>query len=78
MLDRSPLVAKFLDSQSQGMTFTVNHNAYSRYYLLIDGIYSQWACFVQTIHTLENEKKAYYAKRQEIVRKDVEQAFGIL
>jgi hypothetical protein len=78
VLDRSPLVAEFLGGQSKGMTFTVNRNVYPRYYLLTDGIYPQWACFVQTIHEPEDEKKAHYAKRQEAVHKDVERAFGVL
>jgi hypothetical protein len=60
------------------MTFIVNRNIYPRYYLLIDGIYPQWACFVQTIHELKDEKKAHYAKRQEVVPKDIERAFGVL
>jgi hypothetical protein len=72
MLDRSPLVAEFLGGQSQGMTFTVNRNIYPRYYLLTYGIYPQWACFVQTIHEPEDEKKAHYAKRQEDEHKDLE------
>jgi hypothetical protein len=60
------------------MTFIVNHNVYPGYYLFTDGIYPQYACFVQTIHVPEDKKKAHYGKRQEVVHKDIEHAFGIL
>lgn len=60
------------------MSFSVNGNVYPRYYLLTDGIYPQWSCFVQTIHEAQEEKKKHFAKMQEGVRKDVERAFGVL
>ena len=63
VLGRSPLVTKFLDSQSQGMTFRINCNIYPRDYLFIDGIYPQWTCFVQTILEPKDEKKSHYANR---------------
>jgi hypothetical protein len=50
VLDRSPLVANLLGGDGSGMTFEVNGHVYNRYYLLTDGIYPQWSCFVQPIH----------------------------
>ena len=47
-------------------------------YYLVDGIYPQWATFVKTITNPQGNKKKYFAKAQEAVRKDVERAFGVL
>jgi hypothetical protein len=60
------------------MYFVVNEIEYSRYYLLADGFYPQWSCFIQTTHEPSNEKRAHFAKRQEACQKNVEQCFGIL
>jgi len=47
-------------------------------YYLTDGIYPQWAIFVKTIQSPLGNKRKYFAKAQEAVRKDVERAFGVL
>ncbi|XP_066392531.1 uncharacterized protein [Miscanthus floridulus] len=47
-------------------------------YYLIDGIYPQWTTFVKTITNPQENKKKYFAKAQEAVRKDVKRAFGVL
>jgi hypothetical protein len=47
-------------------------------YYLADGIYPSWATFVKTISQPQGNKNKYFAKAQEAVRKDVEQAFGVL
>jgi hypothetical protein len=77
-----------LTSKATNMLFVVNGIQYSRYYLLADGICTQWNFFVQTItsfrpllrsdHEPSKEKKAHFGKRQEAYCKDVEQCFGIL
>lgn len=53
-------------------------NNYKRYYLLTDGIYPKWACFIQTIHATQDEKCIHYVSSQEAVQKDVEWCFGVL
>jgi hypothetical protein len=78
VLDRSPLIHDMLRGSSSGMTFVVNGVEYSRYYLLADGIYPSWSCFVQSIHEPADEKRAHYSKVQEACRKDVERCFGVL
>ena len=67
-----------LTSAARDMTFVVNGTEYNKYYLLADGIYPPWSCFVQTIHMAHDEKRGYFSQRQEVVRKDVEQCFGVL
>jgi hypothetical protein len=78
VLDHSPLVHNVLTSEARDMHFTINGCEYDRYYLLTDGIYPEWSCFVQSIHLPPDEKRAYFAKRQEAVRKDVEYCSGIV
>ena len=78
VLDRSPLVHNMLTGQARDMDFVVNGVLYNRYYLLADGIYPPWSCFVQTIHEPDSEKQSYYAQQQESAHKDVECCFGVL
>jgi hypothetical protein len=63
VLDRSPLVQNMLTSQARDLHFTINGCVYDRYYLLIDGIYLEWSCFVQTIHLPPDEKRAFFSER---------------
>jgi hypothetical protein len=77
VLDRSPLIAKFLEGHGQNTNFEVNGHRFPHYYLLADEIYSKWIIFVQTNHNPQGEKRQYYAKMQEAARKDVERCFGV-
>ena len=47
-------------------------------YYLADEIYPMWPVFVKTIRCATEDKKKYFAGRQEAARKDVERAFGVL
>lgn len=47
-------------------------------YYLVDGIYPKWSVFVQSFSNPDTEKKAFFSKMQEVVRKDIERAFGVL
>jgi hypothetical protein len=78
VLDRSPLVVDLLRGEGQDLAFEVNGSVYPHYYLLIDGIYPQWSCFVQPIHEPQDKKRTHYTKMQEGARKDIERAFGVL
>ena len=78
VLDRSPLIHDMLVGEATDMTFEVNGQEYSRYYLLAYGIYPPWSCFVQSIHEPDDEKRKHFASRQEACRKDVERCFGVL
>lgn len=78
VLDRSPLIHRMLEGGGRDLEFTVNGKLYNRYYLLADGIYPQWSCFVQPLHLPSDEKRKHYTKVQEACRKDVERAFGVL
>ncbi|CAL8082031.1 unnamed protein product [Prunus armeniaca] len=58
--------------------YIVNGNQYHLGYYLADGIYSRWATLVKTISSPDNPKKRLFAQMQEVYKKDVERAFGIL
>ncbi|XP_050255208.1 uncharacterized protein LOC126701116 [Quercus robur] len=47
-------------------------------YYLVDGIYPKWSTFVKTIPSPRGHKRKLFAKAQEVNRKDVERAFGVL
>ncbi len=46
VLDRSLLIANFLEGHGQDMSFEVNGHRYPHYYLLADGIYPKWTIFI--------------------------------
>lgn len=60
------------------LTYELNGKIRERGYLLGDGIYPDWSCFVKTISHPSNAKEQYFAKTQESLRKDVERASGLL
>lgn len=60
------------------MNYSINGNDYTMGYYLADGIYHSWSTFVKTIHALQRNKRKHFAKSQEVVKKDVERAFGVL
>ena len=78
VLDQSPLIIDMLIEVAANVSFQVNGRVYPHYYLLADAIYSPWSCFVQSIHQHGDKKRAHFAKRQEVCRKDVEHCFGVL
>jgi len=63
VLNRFPLVHNLLTSATRDMTFVVNGTKYNRYFLLADGIYPPWLCFVQTIYMAHDEKRGYFSQR---------------
>ncbi|XP_062217792.1 uncharacterized protein LOC133918031 [Phragmites australis] len=77
VLQRSPLFAKLAEGQAPKVNYTINGHNYTMGYYLADGI-PPWATFVKTIQKPQGNKRKYFAKAQEAVRKDVERAFGVL
>jgi hypothetical protein len=82
VLDKSSIVASILNGTLNIKTnaYEINGNRRDWMYFLADGIYPDWSIFVKTIPepARTNTHKAFFASRQEAVRKDVERAFGIL
>nr|GEX28638.1 protein ALP1-like [Tanacetum cinerariifolium] len=58
--------------------YVVNGVEFENRYYLADGIYPQWATFAKSFTVANDAKHAYFKKRQEGARKDVERVFGVL
>ncbi|GKB48627.1 ALP1-like protein [Tanacetum coccineum] len=78
VLDNSPLFDDLLDDKAFVAPYVVNGVGFEKGYNLADGIYPQWATFVKSFTVANDAKHAYFKKRQESERKDVERAFGVL
>ncbi|XP_008680649.2 uncharacterized protein [Zea mays] len=78
VLHRSPLFSKLAEGQAPQVYYNINGHDYTMGYYLADGIYPSWATFVKTIPEPQGNKRKYFAKAQEVVRKDVKRAFGVL
>ncbi|GKB58069.1 ALP1-like protein [Tanacetum coccineum] len=78
VLDNSPLFDDLLDDKSTVASYVVNGVGFEKEYYLADGIYPQWATFVKSFTVVNDAKHAYFKKRQESARIDVECAFGVL
>uniref|UniRef100_A0A0D3D6A8 Uncharacterized protein n=1 Tax=Brassica oleracea var. oleracea TaxID=109376 RepID=A0A0D3D6A8_BRAOL len=60
------------------VNYIVNGHEYHLAYYLTYDIYPKWATFVQSIPLPQGLKASLIASYQEVVRKDVERAFGVL
>ena len=78
VLDRSPVFDDILQGRAPKVKFKVNNHTYRMAYYLTDGIYPNWATFIQSIRLPQGPKAELFAERQESTRKDVERAFGVL
>ena len=78
VLDRSPVFDDVLNDIAPNVKFTVNGHEYNMGYYLTDGIYPDWATFIQSITKPQGPKAKLFAEKQESTRKDVERAFGVL
>lgn len=78
VLNRSPLIPLLVSGSFPECPYEIEGKTRTQGYFLADGIYPPWSIFVQTITEPQGEKKAYFARKQEALRKDVERAFGVL
>ncbi|XP_056694954.1 uncharacterized protein [Spinacia oleracea] len=78
VLHRSPIFDDVLTGKTPPITFQVNGHEYNMGYYLTDGIYPNWATFIQGFSRPQLEMERLFANRQAHVRKDVERAFGVL
>jgi hypothetical protein len=65
--------ASVLEGQSPTVQYSLNRTKY-----LADGIHLEWATLVKTIPMPQGDKRKLFAQHQEVARKDVERAFGVL
>ncbi|XP_019094351.1 PREDICTED: putative nuclease HARBI1 [Camelina sativa] len=78
ILDRSNVFDDILNGNAPEVNYFVNGREYNLAYYLTDGIYPKWATFIQSIRLSQGMKNSLFSKKQEVVRKDVERAFGVL
>jgi len=80
ILDKSSILLKILNSSFDLLTpeYRINNATRNYLYFLVDGIYPQWAIFMDTFSNPLTEKETHFAKMQEGCRKDIERAFGVL
>jgi hypothetical protein len=80
VLDKSSIVGSLMSGDLSLKTdkYSVSGKERDWMYFLVDGIYPEWSIFVNTFSQPTDPKKKKFASRQEMVRKDIECAFGIL
>ncbi|KAL9663310.1 hypothetical protein QQ045_028150 [Rhodiola kirilowii] len=76
VLYRSPVFDEVLHGKAPEVNYSINGQLYKMGYYLTDGIYPQWATFIQGFTLPQTNKQRLFADRQAAVRKDVERAFG--
>ncbi|XP_048503084.1 uncharacterized protein LOC125498835 [Beta vulgaris subsp. vulgaris] len=67
-----------LESRAPPVQFTVNDNQYVKGYYLTDGIYPNWATFIQSLTCPQTHKDKLFSQHQEGAQKVVKSAFGVL
>ena len=78
VLHRSPVFTLLANGHAPPVNYIINGHEYRMGYYLADGIYPNWSTFVKIIPCPQGLKKTHFAKAQELARKDVERAFGVL
>ncbi|GJZ13034.1 ALP1-like protein [Tanacetum coccineum] len=78
VLNNSSLFDDLINDTAPVLPYVVNGVGYEKGYYLADGIYPQWVTFMKSFTVANDAKHAYFKKRQEGARKDVERAFGVL
>ncbi|XP_023749420.1 uncharacterized protein LOC111897704 [Lactuca sativa] len=78
VLGASSIVNDMLQGKAPNMSFVVNEHQYNYGYYLGDGIYPEYAMFVKSYSFTADEKRKLFKLAQELARKDVERAFGVL
>ena len=80
VLDRSSIVGAMIEGKLSLRIepYEINGRVRDWMYFLVDGIYPDWSIFVKTFSCPTEQKKKKFAVMQEKVRKDIENAFGIV
>ncbi|KAF8398509.1 hypothetical protein HHK36_017438 [Tetracentron sinense] len=78
VLEWSSVFTDLADGRAAPVNYSINGHDYTMGYYLADGTYPKWSTFVKTIPSPQGNKQKYFAAAQELARKDVERAFGVL
>lgn len=52
------LIANMLRGDGKDLSFSINGHVYLRLYILTDGVYSQWSCFIHPIYEAKGGEEA--------------------
>ena len=78
VLNQFSLFNDVLSGKAPVYPFVANNITYKYGYYLTDGIYPEWATFVKTFQYPQGDKRKKFTKVQELARKNIERAFGVL
>nr|XP_023895246.1 uncharacterized protein LOC112007173 [Quercus suber] len=78
VLEQSSVFYELAEGCAAPVNYSINGNDYSMGYYLGNGIYPSWATFIRTIPAPQDRKRQHFASAQEVARKDVERALGVL
>ncbi|XP_059654261.1 uncharacterized protein LOC132300976 [Cornus florida] len=78
VLDHSPVFKSMINGSMPPINYVVNGHQRTMGYYLSNGIYPKWTTLMQTIPHPTTVKEKLFANKQEVVRKDIEWAFGVL
>ncbi|XP_071700636.1 uncharacterized protein [Rutidosis leptorrhynchoides] len=79
VLNESDLFEDLLDGRAPEVRYTVNGHEFTKGYYLVNDIYPEWATHVKSFKCpIEPKKNLKFKRFQEVARKDVERAFGVL
>ena len=82
ILEKSTIVGSNLNGMMelrlpQELRYSINGTVWDYLYFLVDGIYPKWPIFVSTVSdAIPGSKDKMFATHQDVVRKDIERAFG--
>ncbi|XP_076921605.1 uncharacterized protein LOC143583071 [Bidens hawaiensis] len=75
---QSPIIDDLIDGVEPPQAFFANGEHFKYGYYLVNGIYNEWGILVQAYAAPVSEKRKYFTKKQESVRKYIERVFGVL
>ncbi|XP_042051694.1 uncharacterized protein LOC121797018 [Salvia splendens] len=78
VLNTSSLFTEQCNGNSLVIEFTANGRQHHMGYYLADGIHPRWPVFLKTISYPTDERRAFFAQRQESGRKEVKRGFDVL
>ncbi|XP_022008297.1 uncharacterized protein LOC110907657 [Helianthus annuus] len=78
IFEKSPLVEDYISGRAAKASFYANGNYYPQGYYLCNAIYPRYSIVMKMFRDSYDEKRAYFKKVQEYLRKDIERCFGVL
>ncbi|XP_076923146.1 uncharacterized protein LOC143585187 [Bidens hawaiensis] len=78
VIDQSPIIDDLIDGVEPPQALFANGEHFKYRYYLVDDIYNEWGILIQAYVSPLSDKRKYFTKKQELARKYIERAFGVL